>query len=146
MNERRIQRLQEQIKARVAEILLREIADPEIGLVTISRVEVDREFTTCKVFWSVLGDQTKKAHTERALRRARGYVQREVGTTLHTRTVPRLDWVFDESIAGAVRMQELLGELRQERESRSGGTADAPDTVAPGDTDTPTGRDDDGHG
>ena len=47
MNERRIKRLQEQIKVRIAEILQREVADRKIGMVTITRVELDREFTIC---------------------------------------------------------------------------------------------------
>lgn len=119
MNERRIKRLQEQIKARVAEVLLRDLADPELGIVTITRVELDREFTVCRVFWSVIGDQVARAHTERALRRARGFVQREVGATLHTRTVPRLEFRFDAGIAGAIRIQQVLEELREEREARA---------------------------
>jgi len=48
MNERRIQRLQEQIKQRLAEVLQRDIADPKLGLVTIARVELDAEFTICR--------------------------------------------------------------------------------------------------
>ena len=50
MNERRISRLQEQIKERLAEILLRDLADPKLGMVTITRVELDSEFTHCKEF------------------------------------------------------------------------------------------------
>ena len=52
-------------------------------------------------------------HTERALRRARGFIQREMVSTLHTRTVPRLEMVFDEAIAGAARINTLLHEMRR---------------------------------
>ena len=76
MNDRRLARLQEQIKASVATIVLRDLADPKLGLVTITRVELDREFTQCKVFWSVLGDDKVRARSAAALQRARGYVQR----------------------------------------------------------------------
>lgn len=120
MNERRLHRLESQIQARIAEILLRELQDPKIGMVTIARVELDREFTICKVYWSVLGDKIQRAHTDRALKRARGFIQREVGATLHTRTVPHLEFQFDESIAGAVQMQQTLADLRREREERTG--------------------------
>ena len=61
MNERRIQRLESQIQQRTAEILMRELRDPKIGLVTITRVELDSEFTICKVFYSVLGDDIEYA-------------------------------------------------------------------------------------
>ncbi|MGE3174799.1 MAG: 30S ribosome-binding factor RbfA [Planctomycetota bacterium] len=151
MNERRIHRLESQIKARVAELLLRDLRDPKIGMVTISRVELDKEFTQCRVYWSVLGGPHQKAATDRALQRARGYVQREVGATLHTRTVPHLEFRFDESIAGAVKMQQTLEELRREREERTGEVepplgADAPppDRDADPEAGTDAGPDPDG--
>lgn len=120
MNERRIQRLEAQIQARVAEILMRELRDPKLGMVTVSRVELDREFTKCTVYWSTLGDAKKRAATRGALNRARGFVQREVGASLTTRTVPHLEFVFDESIEGAAKMQSTLADLRREREERTG--------------------------
>lgn len=141
MNERRIARLQEQIKARIAEVLMRELADPGLGLVTITRVELDREFLNCRAYWSVLGDDKQKAKSGQTLQRARAFVQREVGSALHTRTVPHLQFVFDESIAGVIRMQQLLHELKQQRgEIAADAPADAPAEPPEddnGDTDAP---------
>jgi len=129
MNERRIARLQEQIKQRLAEVLLRDIADPHLGFVTITRVELDAEFTTCKAFWSVIGTDKQKRDSEATLQKARGFCQREVGKSLHTRTTPRLEFVFDEGIAGAIRVNQLLQDLKQERESRpDAADGDAPPT------------------
>lgn len=133
MNERRLQRLQEQIKQRLAEVLQREVADPKLGLVTIARIELDAEFTICKAYWSVLAtgpaDEARaRADSARALARARGFCQREVGKSLATRTVPRLEFVFDEGVAGAARMQQLLRELRHEREQRQPPSPDGPTT------------------
>jgi ribosome-binding factor A len=130
MNERRIQRLESQIQHRVAEILMRELQDPKLGMVTVCRVELDSEFTQCKVYWSVFGTDKQKAQTRGALSRARGFVQREVGASLSTRTVPHLEFVFDESIAGAVKMQDTLSDLRKEREDRTG-VAEPPIQVEP---------------
>ena len=131
MNERRIQRLQEQIKQRLAEILQRDLADPKLGLVTISRVELDSEFTTCKAYWSVfaptaIGEARAKADSAAVLQRARGFCQREVGKSLNTRTVPHLEFVHDEGIAGAIRLNQLLADLKKEREGRPGGDPAAP--------------------
>jgi ribosome-binding factor A len=129
MNERRIARLQEQIKARIAEVLMREIADPGLGLVTITRVEIDREFLNCRAYYSVIGDDKQKQKSGHTLQRARAFVQREVGSTLHTRTVPRLQFVFDESIEGSIRIQQILHELKLERgETGPDAPTDAPET------------------
>jgi ribosome-binding factor A len=126
MRERRIARLQEQLKQRIAEVLQRELRDPALGLVTITRVELDAEFTLCRAYWSVLGGKGDRARNERTLERARAFVQREMSRGLHTRTTPRLEFVFDQSIEGAVRVQGILRELREERETR-GEPTPAPD-------------------
>lgn len=118
MNERRIARLQEQIKERLAQVLLRDIADPHLGFVTITRVALDTEFTTCKAYWSVIGTDQQQKKSEEVLRKARGLCQREVGKSLHTRTTPRLEFVYDEGISGAIRVNQLLQDLKQERETR----------------------------
>lgn len=118
MNERRIKRLQELIKARVAEVVSFELADPRRGLITITKVELDRELAQCKVYWSVLGDEKERKLNAHMLDHATSYVQREVAAVLHTRTVPRVRFVFDESIAGAIRVQRIIEELRDERQRR----------------------------
>lgn len=115
MNERRLRRLESRIKARVAEVLLREIADPRLGLVTITRVELDRELEVCKVWWSVLGNEATRRRNEHMLAHARGFIQREVAKALRTRTVPAVRFHFDESIEGAARMAKILADLAAER-------------------------------
>ncbi len=118
MNERRIARLQEQIKARVAQVISRDMADPRRGLITITRVKLDREMVTCKVYWSVFGDAKERARNERMLNHAARFIQHEVAGVLTTRTVPRVQFEFDESILGAIRIDNILRELREEREAR----------------------------
>ncbi|HZN38515.1 MAG TPA: 30S ribosome-binding factor RbfA [Planctomycetota bacterium] len=137
MNERRISRLQEQIKQRLAEVLLRDIADPKLGLVTITRVELDSEFTHCKAYWSVMAagkaaEQKARAQSEGVLRRARGLCQREIAQAVNARTTPHLEFVFDESIAGAIKLNQLLQDLQQERERKAGPEDPAAPTTPPG--------------
>jgi ribosome-binding factor A len=137
MNERRISRLQEQIKQRLAEVLLRDIADPKLGLVTITRVELDSEFTHCKAYWSVMAAGTDaetkaRAQSEGVLRRARGLCQREIAKAVNARKTPHLEFVFDESIAGAIKLNRLLHDLQQEREGKAGPADPAGPTAPPG--------------
>jgi len=118
MNERRIKRLQEQIKERAAVVVQQEMADPRRGLITITRVEVDRELAHCKIYWSVLGDEHARSRNGQMLNHAAKFVQRELAAILHTRTVPRVQFVFDESIEGAIRIDGLIRELQDERAAR----------------------------
>ena len=65
MNERRIARIQQQIKERVATALVHEIADPRLGFGTISRGVMDKEMQLCEVFWSSLGDDKAQRELDR---------------------------------------------------------------------------------
>jgi ribosome-binding factor A len=134
MNERRIARIQRQIKERIATALVHEISDPRVGFVTISRVEMDKEMQQCKVFWTMLGDEKAQRLTASALDQAAGFLRREVAHVLHTRSVPTLTFRYDESVEGAERMRNLLDELRAERgEGPEGepGDSDSDPTAAP---------------
>jgi ribosome-binding factor A len=145
MNERRINRLQEQIKQRLAEILQRDLADPKLGMVTITRIWLDAEFTHCKAYWSVIaptsvGEARARAASEAVLERARGFCQRAVGKSLNTRTIPRLEFVFDEGIAGAIRVNQMLKDLQPNRPPDADApAAGSPDNLpdSPGDSPPP---------
>ena len=134
MNERRVHRLENQIKARVAEVLQQEIADPQLGFVTVSGVDLDRENKLCKVYWSILGSDKARQSSQQALDRASGFVRRHIAQILHTRTVPTVRFVFDESIAGAIRIENLLADLKTERRAVEGlSEAESPDPDTPPD-------------
>ena len=115
MNERRIARLQQQIKARVAQVISRDMADPRRGLITITRVKLDREMINCNIYWSVLGDEKERRKNERMLNHAAKFIQHEVAGILTTRTTPRVQFEFDKSIAGSLRVEGILRELREAR-------------------------------
>ena len=134
MNERRIARLEQQIKARVAEVISHDISDPRRGLITITRVKLDREMVSCKVYWSVLGGEKDRQLNEHMLNHAARFIQHEVAGVLHTRTTPRIHFVYDESITGALRIDNILRELRAERQHK--GTEDADEATGETESDT----------
>ncbi len=117
---RRAARINKTIQARIAAVLHRDMKDPRLGFVTITRVEVDAELTKCRVFWSSLGNETERRLNEQALQHGRKFIQHEVAEILRTRNAPILEFLFDESIEGAIRVTRILDELAEERgETRS---------------------------
>lgn len=127
MNERRVNRLESLIKEKVATVLLRDMADPRLGIITITRVKLDREMALCKIYWSVFGGEKEQKINERTLRHAAGFVRREIAAILNTRSVPAVEFVFDESVAGSLRVEAILKQLRAERGPEAVGAADAAD-------------------
>jgi ribosome-binding factor A len=103
-----------------------------MGFVTICRAEVDKEMQKCVVYWSLIGDDTRRRLSEAALANATGFLRKEVAQVLHTRSVPVLEFRFDESVVGAERMRGLLDELRLERGDPD---PDDPDGKPAGDAD-----------
>lgn len=108
-------RIAEQIRQRAAHVILFELKDPRMGFVTITRVKLAPDFTSCVIFWSVFGSEGDRSKTRHALESSKLYVQRRVAEGLRTRTAPQLSFEYDESVEGAIKMGDLLHKLRDER-------------------------------
>ena len=119
-------RVADQIRSELATLLARDVHDPGIGFVTLTRVQVSPDLQQARVYFTALGpsgpgnDESKtRRNTERALERATPFLRRQIGSRLRLRRVPDLKFIYDESIAGQDRIEQLINELH----------ADAPDAA-----------------
>jgi ribosome-binding factor A len=108
----RPERVADQIRSELALLLTREVHDPGIGFVTITRVQMTPDLQQARVFYTTLGDDTARRNTERALDRAGVFLRRQIGARLRLKRVPELIFTYDESIAGQDRIEQLLNEVR----------------------------------
>jgi ribosome-binding factor A len=111
----RPERVADQIRGELGTLLAREVHDPGIGFVTITRVQVTPDLQVARIFYTSLatsGDASKaRANSERALERATPFLRRQIGSRLRLKRVPELHFIYDESIAGADRVEQLINEL-----------------------------------
>ena len=112
MPSRKVSRIASRIQFLVASVLQRELSDPRIGFVTILRVEPTDDIREAKVYYSVFGDTAVKSRTCAAIEAAAGFIQREVGKNLETRTTPRLTFILDETQEKQARVKNLIEEAR----------------------------------
>lgn len=123
------------IQEKVAQIVLYRLKDPRMGFVTITRAKLSKDHSQCEIYYSVLGTEGDRSATQHALDDACGHVQSEIGRTLRMRQTPHLRFIFDESIEGAIRVNNLLKELSDERAQRDPSSeppaADAEDAGEP---------------
>jgi ribosome-binding factor A len=112
LNNRRTARLAEEIREEVANIIGRNLKDPRIGFVTVTRVDLAADLRWARVFVSVLGDEAQKAKTLAGLRQAVGFVRREVGRRIRTRHTPELSFHLDSGIDATERVARLLDEVK----------------------------------
>jgi ribosome-binding factor A len=111
-------RVADQIRSELASLLAREVHDPGIGFVTLTRVQVTADLQQARVRYTALGDDKARAASARALERAAPFLRRQLGARLRLRRTPELRFIYDESIAGQDRIEQILNELR---------SADGPD-------------------
>ncbi len=115
--DRRPHRVGGAIKEEISRLLLREIKDPRIGFVTITRVKVSKDLRFVKVYFSVLGDQSVRADSLTGLNSAKGFVRRELGRRLRLRYVPDIVFSFDPSLEHMSRLAELIHQIHEDEKS-----------------------------
>ncbi len=113
MSRRRMERLNEQLKREVVEVLRHGVRDPRVGVVTVTGVETSPDLAVAKVFVHTL-DEREERRTEliEGLRAAAPYVRGEIGRRLHIRRAPELVWIWDETFEQAQRIERLLAQVR----------------------------------
>ena len=115
----RADRVADQIRSELALLLGREVRDPGVGFITLTRVQLSPDLQAARVFYTVLGEEPARTACARALERVTPFLRREIGRRLRLRRAPSLRFVYDESIAGQDRIERLLNEIRAGASERS---------------------------
>ena len=108
----RQERLADQIRIEVAEMIEGELKDPRIGLGTVTRVELSPDLRHGRVLVSVMGNEKEQKETLAGLTSALGYVRHELGRRLRLRRVPELTFVLDGGPEERDRVERLLQDLK----------------------------------
>ena len=119
----RSERVAEQLREEISSLMMREMKDPRVRLASVSEVRLTPDLRQARVRISALGDDGERRAVVAAMRHAEGFVRAQLGSRLENlRTIPRLIFELDESIAYSVRISTMLrelsaGEHTQEQES-----------------------------
>ena len=110
MSSARSARIADQIQRSLAELIRLEVRDPRVGLVTLTGVELSRDQSHAKVFFTVLGAEHDAQAAARGLANAAGFLRSALAHQLTIRKVPELHFEFDESVERGVRLARLIDE------------------------------------
>ncbi len=110
-------RVGEQMKKELGEIITRKIKDPRIGFVTVTDVNVTGDLQQATVYISVLGDEEQRENTLKGLAKAKGFIRSEIGQRIRLRKTPEITFEFDESIDYGNRIDTLLHQIAKENPS-----------------------------
>jgi ribosome-binding factor A len=106
----RIERVNEQLRRELSQIVVGEVKDPRIGAVTVTRVQTAPDLTLARVFIHIMGDDAERNETMAGLSAATPFIRTTLGQRLPMRRVPELRFEPDRNLEHALRIEELLRE------------------------------------
>lgn len=112
------------LRNELADLIVSRLKDPRVGFVTIVAVEMSKDLKFAKVHYSVMGTDAQRASTHAALDHARGFLQREIAARLKLRLTPQLQFLQDNVIEAAMRVDRILKDLDRERRQSASGKRD----------------------
>lgn len=104
----RADRVAEQIRRELAELIRLELKDPRVSLVTITAVEITADYAHAKVFYTTLVSAEERVELERGLKHSAGFLRREVGRRVRIHHNPELHFVYDASVEHGSHLSQLI--------------------------------------
>lgn len=115
----RSQRVVEQIRRELAELIRMEVKDPRVGFITLTDVEITPDYAHAKVFFTSMTGHESVPEILNGLQRASGFLRRELGRRIRIHTIPELHFHYDRSVEEGSRLSQLIDRTVREDEERS---------------------------
>ena len=106
------------MREEISEILLKDLKDPRIGFVTITKVAVTDDLRQAKVYYSVFGGEQEKEDSLQGLESATGYIKRELGRRMRLKYMPEITFHFDDSLEYGAHIEKLLRDVKDTGEEQ----------------------------
>lgn len=103
-------RVSEQIKRELADLIRTELKDPRVGMISLTDVEVTPDYAHAKVFFSTLAGGENLQAVQTGLQKASGFLRRELGKRIRIHTTPQLHFVYDQSLERGADLSKLIDE------------------------------------
>jgi ribosome-binding factor A len=103
----RSDRVAEQVRRDLADLIQSELKDPRVGMISLTAVELTPDYAHAKVFFTTL-DAEHLGEIQRGLKRASGFLRRELGRRIHIHTLPELHFIYDNSLERGSSLSQLI--------------------------------------
>ena len=108
------------IQKEFSEILQREVKDPRIGLVTVTRVKVTPDLRIANIYISIYGSAEERERTLQGLESAKGYIRSLFAKRLHIKFIPEIRFFHDKSTEEGIRISEVMSKLKDKDDKKVG--------------------------
>ncbi|CEN55109.1 30S ribosome-binding factor RbfA [Candidatus Methylopumilus turicensis] len=107
----RSDRVAEQMRRELADLLQFEVKDPRVGMVTVTEVEVTGDMAHAKIYYSTAEQDAKSAaELQKGLEKTAGFLRSQLSKRMLLRTVPQLHFVYDASIDNGMKLTRLINQ------------------------------------
>lgn len=114
MSSMRAERVGEQMKKELMDIINNKVKDPRVGFITITDVVLTNDLSQAKVFLTVLGNDKEVENTFKALDKAKGFIKSELGSRMRLRIMPKLMYEYDQSIEYGNKIERMIQDLHKQ--------------------------------
>ena len=119
MVKNRVARLNSLLKEVISEVIHREVRNPHVNqFVSVTSVDITSDLQHAKVFISVIGTPKEKEETILALQSGAGFIAIQSSKKVVMRYFPSLTFILDTSVDKQMRIDSLLGQIKEEQKSR----------------------------
>lgn len=125
-------RVNEQIRRELAELIRTELKDPRVGMISLTEVEVTPDYAHAKVYFSTLAVADNLQAVQTGLQNAAGFLRRELGRRIRIHTTPQLHFVYDQSLERGADLSRLIDEAAALTERSGNADADPDSASRPG--------------
>jgi ribosome-binding factor A len=110
VSDSRNRKIADQIQRELSELIRLEMRDPRVSMVTLTDVELARDNSHAKVFFTSFGDAAQVNSCRNGLNSAAGYLRMQLAKRLTIRIVPQLHFAIDESIERGAHLSKLIND------------------------------------
>lgn len=115
MNNKRLNRISEEVRRVLSELIYNGLKDPRINkMTTVTKVEVTRDLSFANIYISVLGNEKDKEETLVGLNNAKGFIRSEIAKRIDLRYTPEPIFHLDESIEHGIHLSKLIDEVNKD--------------------------------
>ena len=116
-NHSRVERVSDEVQKVIVTLLTTKVRDPRLQWVSITDVEMSRDLSYAKVYFSFLDQKTSEKEVLKAFESASGFFRSSLAKTLRLRVAPQLRFFYDDSLNYGNKMETLIKVARQEDET-----------------------------
>ena len=115
----RTERVGEEIRKVLSEVLLKKVSDPRLQMVIVTEVRMTADLKIARIFFSISGESKQRQEAMDGFNSASGFLKRVLARRLKLRYMPALQFYYDDSFDHGAKIERLLKTINESNHTSS---------------------------